>query len=172
MLRYLFIISIVFCLFSCKNQPKTPTTEGAISGQSGITMQADFVQRYPNAHEVAWDTLESGFAALFLDGDFENKAYYDMKGVFQYTITFIEQKDLPPVVQEILEKKYKNAAAAVIMRIENGKTRTYQVELETSTDYINLEFDSSGKTLKEEKHPLSNEEIQRQEEEGVDKNEK
>jgi dsRNA-specific ribonuclease len=167
MARYSFIILSLFCLFFCKNQPKMPNSS-EIGGQSGLTMQADFGQRYPNAQDVVWDTLESGFAALFLDSDFDNKAYFDIKGAFQYTVTFIEQKDLPTVVQEILEKKYKDASAAVIMRVENGQSRSYQIELETSTDYINLEFDNLGKLLKEEKHPLSNEEIQRQEEEGVD----
>lgn len=169
-LRYLLIFSTVFCLFACTEQPKTPAS--VIDGQNGLTMQADFIKRYPNAQDVVWDTLDTGFAALFLDGEFENKAYFDMKGSYQYTVTFIEQNTLPAAVQEVLEKKYKNAAAAVIMRVENGKTRTYQIELETSTDYINLEFDDSGKLLKEEKNPLSNEEIQRQEEEGVDENNK
>ena len=48
------------------------------------------------------------------------------------------------------------------------KLKLKQIEIETNTDYINLEFDDSGKLLKEEKRPLSNEELQRQEEEGVD----
>ena len=90
------------------------------------------------------------------------------KGVFQYTATFIERTAVPKAVQDILEKKYPNAEASVVMRIDNGKTQTYQVEIETNTDYVNLEFDDSGKLLKEEKRPLSNEELQRQEEEGVD----
>lgn len=169
MLRRLLIFLTTLCLFACNNEPKAPNT---VVGQTALSMQQDFAKRYPNVHDVIWDTLDVGFAALFSDDEFEYKTSYDAKGVFQFTVTFIEQTALPSVVQQVLEKKYKNAAAAVIMRVDNGTILTYQIELETSTDYINLEFDSSGKLLKEEKHPLSNEEMQREEEEGVDEKDK
>ena len=71
--------------------------------------------------------------------------------------------------QQLMEK-YKNANAAVVMSVQNTQTQTFQIELETSTDYVNLEFDTNGKILKEQKQPLSNDEMQRQEEEGVEKN--
>jgi hypothetical protein len=169
MMRQFFIFLVVVCFFSCKNEQKTPNLS---KEQTVLPMQEDFAKRYPNVHDVIWDTLDLGFAASFSDDDFEYTTHYDAKGLFQYTATFIEQTDLPKEVQQVLNKKYKNAAAAVIMRVENGKSKTYQIELETGTDYINLEFDDSGKLLKEEKHPLSNEEMQREEEEGVDENEK
>lgn len=168
-LRHFFSFLTILCLFACKNEQKTPASA---STQTTMPMQDDFAKRYPNVRDAIWDTLDVGFSASFSDDDFEYTTHYDAKGQFQYTATFIEQTDLPKEVQQILEKKYKNAAAAVIMRVENGKSKTYQIELETSTDYINLEFDDSGKLLKEEKHPLSNEEMQREEEEGVDEKDK
>jgi hypothetical protein len=168
-LRYLSILLTTFCLFSCKNEPKTPTS-GAT--QQVLPLQETFAKKYPNVQDVVWDTLDNGFAALFSDDTYDYKAYFDDKGVYQYTATFIEQEALPKSIQAILIKKYPDANAAVIMRIEKDNTQAYHIELETSTDYVNLDFDSSGKLLTEDKHPLSNEEIQRQEEEGVDKNEK
>lgn len=168
-MRQFFTFLTIICLFACKNEQKTPSSA---SGQTTVPMQDDFAKRYPNVHDVIWDTLDLGFAASFSDDTFEYTTHYDAKGLFQYTGTFIEQTDLPKEVQQILNKKYKNAAAAVIMRVDNGKSKTYQIELETSTDYINLEFADSGKLLKEEKHPLSNEEMQREEEEGVDEKDK
>ena len=167
MMYRLFIFSIIFCLFSCGDEPQK---SDATSGQ--MTMQESFAKRFPKAQEVVWDTLDVGFAALFSDEQFDYKAFFDAKGIFQYTATFIEQTALPKVVQDVLEKKFPNAEASVVMRVDNGKVQTYQIEIETNTDYINLEFDDSGKLLKEEKRPLSNEELQRQEEEGVDENDK
>ena len=166
MQRYLLILLTVIGLSACKNQPT------ATGDQSSSNFQADFAKRYPNAQDVIWDTLDIGFAALFTAGEFENKAFFDTKGVYRYTSTFIEQTALPEAVRKVLNTTYQNAAAAVIMRIETAGKRTYQIELETSTDYISLEFDESGKLLKEQKAPLSNEEIQRQEEEGVEQNDK
>ncbi len=169
MQRYLLILLITTCFLACKNQPDTSNT---VSGLPISNFHEDFAKKYPKAEDVVWDTLDIGFAALFYDGELENKAFYDTKGIYQYTSTFIEQTALPKAVQQVLNTIYQNAAAAVIMRIETGSKRTYQIELETSTDYINLEFDESGKLLKEQKAPLSNEEIQRQEEEGVEQNDK
>ncbi len=169
MQHYFLIFLTITCCLSCKNQPDPSTTTVR---QPTANFHEDFAKRYPKAQDVIWDTLDIGFAALFNDGEFENKAFFDNKGVYQYTATFIEETALPKAVQQVVNTKYKNAAAAVIMRVETGSKRTFQIELETSTDYINLEFDESGKLLKEEKHPLSNEEIQRQEEEGVEQNNK
>ncbi len=163
-LRQLFIFLTIICLFSCKNEPKPPHSVSV--GQGG--MQEDFAKRYPNIPDVIWDTLDVGFTASFSDDVSEHKAHYDSSGAFQYAVTFIEQTTLPIAVQKVIESKYKNAAAALIMRVEKNKISTYQIELETSTDYLVLEFDESGKILKEKKTPLSNEEIQREEEEGVD----
>ena len=166
MQRYLLIFLTFIGLWACKNQPNNT------SNQSTLNFQADFAKRYPKAQDVVWDTMDIGFAALFTDGEFENKAFFDTKGTYQYTSTFIEQTALPEAIQKVLNTTYQNAAAAVIMQIEAAGKRTYQIELETSTDYISLEFDKSGKLLKEQKAPLSNEEIQRQEEEGVEQKDK
>jgi hypothetical protein len=164
-LRQLFVFLTITCLFACKNEPKTPN---AATGQSPLSMQEDFAKRYPNVPDVIWDTLDMGFTASFSDDVAEHRANYDTSGVFQYAATLIELTALPIAIQKVIAKKYKNAAAALIMRVEKDKIQTYQIELETSTDYINLEFDASGKILNEKKTPLSNEEMQREEEEGVD----
>ena len=169
MQRYLFIFLIFTFVMACKNEPNPANTVGE---QPTLNFQADFAKRYPKAQDVVWDTLDSGFAALFYDGVLDNKAVFNLKGIYQYTTTYIEETALPQAVQKVLNTKYRNAAAAVIMRVETINKRTYQIELETSTDYINLEFDESGKLLKEHKTPLSNEEIQRAEEEGVEQNDK
>ena len=38
----------------------------------------------------------------------------------------------------------------------------------TDTDYVNLQFDLKGKLVQQTKEPLTNEEMQAREEEGVD----
>ena len=166
MQRYLLISLIFIGLMACKNQTNDS------NDQSSLNFQADFATRYPEAQDVVWDTSDIGYAALFTKGEFDTKAFFDTKGVYQYTSTFIEHTSLPEAIQKVLNTTYQNAAAAVIMKIETAGKLTYQIELETSTDYISLEFDESGKLLKEQKAPLSNEEIQRQEEEGVEQNDK
>ena len=123
-LHRLFIFLTIICLFACQNAPKTPNT---VSGQGNLGMQEDFAKRYPNIPDVIWDTLDMGFTASFSDDVSEHSAHYDTSGVFQYAVTFIEQTALPIAVQQVIAKKYKNAATALVMRVEKDKTQTYQI---------------------------------------------
>ena len=168
-------LAIIIAFSACRNAEKpknAPENQGITEGgQSGTgNAAATFARQFPKAQDVFWDSLETGLAVTFFDGTSDCKAYYDTKGAFQYATSFIEMKALPPLAQRFLAEKYKKANAAVIMSVKNAKTQTFQVELETQTDYVTLEFDTTGKILKEQKQPLSNDELQRQEEEGVEKN--
>lgn len=165
--KILFFATII-AVSACRNAEKPKNTEGGASSDSNAA--ATFARQFPKAQDVSWDSLENGVSATFYDGKNDCKAYFDTKGTFQYTTSFIEITALPMPAQRFLAEKYKNANAAVVMSVKNAQSQTFQVELETTTDYVNLEFDTNGKILKEQKQPLSNDELQRQEEEGVEKN--
>ena len=119
-----------------------------------------------------WDSIEIGLVANFLNENKDSKAFYDKNGQFQYTTTVFDVSDVPKNIQDFINKKYKDASIAIIQEIFDGKNKTYQIELTTNTDYFALEFDEKGALLKEIKNPLSTEEMQQQEEEGVEENEK
>ena len=168
LMRYLklaFSLSIL-TFFACKQQNNAPNTEGS---PVIAAMPQAFARQFPQAQDVFWDTLDNGFVASFFNGKYDSKAYYDAVGNFQYSTIFVELESLPTKARQWLNAHYKDATTAVVMLVEKNKNRTYQVELETNTDYVNLEFDADGKLLKEQKQALSTDEIQRQEEEGVEK---
>jgi hypothetical protein len=160
--------AIIIAISACQNAEKPKYTEGSPSASTDAA--ATFARQFPKAQDVSWDSLEHGVSATFYDGKNDCKAYFDEKGAFQYAASFIEITALPASAQRFLTEKYKNANAAVVMSVKNAQNQTFQVELETTTDYVNLEFDTAGKILKEQKTPLTNDEMQRQEEEGVEKN--
>lgn len=162
------------CFFACENiakqrkkADKAANTEGTFSVNKDVALT--FKQQFPTAQDVAWDSTETGLTATFTDGIAESKAYFDKAGAFQYLTTLIEISALPPSAQRFLKEKYKDAQVAVVKCVKKEQMETFQVELEASTDYVNLEFDADGKILKEQKLPLSTDELKRQEEEGVEK---
>jgi hypothetical protein len=164
----------VITLSACQNGDKMPknvenpsNTEGASFVSSDLAQA--FAQQFPKAEEVVWDSTETGLIANFLENQLDCRAYYDPKGAFQYATSFIEVTALPPSVQRLLKEKYAEARPAVVMSVKNAQNQTYQIELDAATDYIVLEFDANGKMLKEQKKPLSTDELKRQEEEGVEK---
>jgi hypothetical protein len=170
----IFFLSTIIAVSACRDvgKPKNipATQQNTEGGQSESDATATFARQFPKAQDVSWDSLENGISATFYDGKNDCKAYFDLKGTFQYATSFVEISALPTPAQRFLTDKYKNANAAVVMSVKNEQNQTFQVELETATDYVNLEFDTSGKILKEQNTPLTNDEMQRQEEEGVEKN--
>jgi Putative beta-lactamase-inhibitor-like, PepSY-like len=180
----LFVYSyiIVLCaLVSCDRATSFQNDKNASSQTSGSVEDSDaigkgilqtFTTQYPKAQDIVWDTIDIGYVANFSNGNNDCKAFYDKKGQFQYTTTLVTDENIPSNIQAELKKRYKSYTIAIIQEVFDGKTKLLQIEIETDKDYIALEFDEKGKFLKELKHPLSTEEIQQQEEEGVDENEK
>jgi hypothetical protein len=171
----IILFAAIIAVLACQNAEKSKNTlAGSQNTEGSSSVNTDvaeaFARQFPKAEDVAWDTLETGLSASFFDGTSDCKAFFDAKGVFQYTSSFVEITALPQSAQRFLKEKYKNVNPAVVLSVKNAQTQTFQVELETASDYIAIEFDKNGKILKEQKQPLSNEELKRQEEEGVEKN--
>jgi hypothetical protein len=161
----LFFIVCFIGLEACKNASSNA------SAQEG-TAVATFTKQFPKAQDVTWDSLDVGVVANFSNGKDICKAFYDAQGNFQHVTILMTFETLPSDIQSYIKKKYKTDIVPIAQLVNDGNNKMYQVEIETSTDYISLEFDGKGKFLKEIKHPLSNEELQQQEEEGVDETEK
>jgi hypothetical protein len=164
-LKCLILISLFgFGCSKCKQSDSASNlqiTEGSAA--------AAFKQRFPKAQDVSWDSVDNGLIANFFDGTYESQAFFDLKGQYQYLTTSIDFETLPKVIQDFIQKKYSVDELAFIQKVEAGKEQIYHVELKTDQEYINLEFDLSGKLKHENKLPLSNEELQSEEEEGVEK---
>ena len=170
----ILFLAAAMAVWACQNGDKMPKNVGNPSNTEGASfvnseLNQAFARQFPRADEVVWDSTETGLIANFWCDSSDCRAYYDLKGVFQYMTRFIEISELPPSVQRLLKEKYAEAKPAVVMSVKNGQNQTFQVELDAATDYIVLEFDANGKILKEQKQPLSTEEQKRQEEEGVEK---
>ena len=167
-IRQIVILFSIVCFIgieACKNASSTASAQEGTAG-------AAFTKQFPKAQDVTWDSLDVGVVANFSNGKDICKAFYDAKGNFQHVTILMTFETLPLGIQSYIKKKYKTDVVPVAQLVNDGNNKMYQVEIETSTDYISLEFDGKGKFLKEIKHPLSNEELQQQEEEGVDETEK
>ncbi len=160
------VLAFTFC-----KKPNPPSQNTVTQAQADTSpMQAFLAKRFPNAQEVYWDTLEKGYLATFYDGRYDYKAIFDSLGRFQQTTMLIELEALPAPINRFLKEKYKNAEIAIVQLVDNDKLKTYHIELQLATDYFNLDFDASGKLLKEMKVPLSIDELKQQEKEGVEDN--
>jgi hypothetical protein len=160
-----FFLILLFC-FGCS---KCKQAESVSNPQNTEGVAATFKQRFPKAQDVSWDSVDNGLIANFFDGTYESEAFFDLNGQYQYLTTSIDFETLPKAIQDFIQKKYSVDELAFIQKVEDAKEKIYHVELKTDKEYINLDFDLNGKIKSESKLPLSNEELQNEEEEGVEK---
>ncbi|NJN35357.1 MAG: hypothetical protein HC817_14985 [Saprospiraceae bacterium] len=146
----------------------TQNTEGVPANDFNLVATGFFNKKFPKATDVFWDSLDNGFMATFFDETHDKKAFFDVRGQFEYATTVVELEELPKTIADFLKRKYPKAEIAIAQIVEDDHERAFHIEIENFMDYISLEFDKSGQLRKETKHPLSNEELQREEEEGVD----
>lgn len=129
-----------------------------------------FSARFPQAKDVDWDTLENNTLSFtFSDGKNDCKALFDPEGAFLSLTTLIEAEALPDGARKFIADHYPSPDFSVIQRYDSANIKVYQLELQTGSEYVNLDFDLQGKLLRETKLPLSQQEMKDAEEEGVDK---
>ena len=149
------LFSSILTFVFCKNTdtPKN-TVQGTNQEPSNVpATQNDLVKRFPKAQEVYWDTLDNGFIATFFDGKYDCKAFYDAKNLFQYATSLIEPEALPETINRFLKEKYKKSEIAIIQSVNDGKTQTFHIELETNSDYVILDFKYFWQTFKRNQRP-------------------
>jgi hypothetical protein len=166
-------ISLLLCVLGftfCEKPHTTQQNTTSQSSEEGSAMTSFLAKKFPNAQEVYWDTLDNGYSATFYDGKNDYKALFDSIGQFQQTTMLIELEALPATISKYLNEKFKNGDIAIVQLVDDGTHKSYHIEMQVGTDYQTLDFDPSGKLLKENRTPLSNEELKQQEEEGVEDN--
>ena len=169
-LYFIFSLALV-CLSACDTSDtsansSSTTTPGTTGQQNALT--DNLKQRFPLAQEIEWDTLVDGYVASFTNNNAPSEVFYDKKSAFVYSGTFIDQNQLPAGAQNYLNTNYKPDFVNACMQVDFPDKKAYNVEVMTDTDYVNLQFDLKGKLVQKTKEPLTNEEMQAREEEGVD----
>jgi hypothetical protein len=162
-------IPLLILSFGCSKCQQSNSSTSDKNGSNTEGAIEVFKKLFPKAQDVVWDSLDNGLAATFYDGTHESEAFFDAKGQYQYLTTTIDFETLPQTVQSFIHKKYSIEDIAVLQKVEDTKDKIYHFELKTDKEYINIDFNLQGKLLKESKAPLSNQELQSEEEEGVEK---
>ncbi len=163
------LLTALLGLYACgSNGTSGATPQTTATTAQSTAVQDNFKLRFPTASEVEWDTVEDGYVASFVNNDTQCEVFYDNKNAFQYAGVFVDQTDLPAAAQDFLTKNYKQDFVNACMQVDFPNKKGYNVEVMTDTDYVNMEFDLKGNLVQQSKEPLTDEEMQAREEEGVD----
>lgn len=166
---YFFVLTIALLgIYACGGTGSGTAPAQSTSTTQISSVQTDFKNRFPTASDIEWDTVEDGYVASFVSNNVPCETFYDSKNTFQYTGIFIDQTELPAAAQVYLAKNYKQDFVNACMQVDFPEKKAYNVEVMTDTDYVNLQFDLKGNMIQQSKDPLTDEEMQAREEEGVD----
>ena len=163
--RFYSILSLIAFFASCQHAGSGGSTE-ASSDRNNIP--SFFLSRFPNAQFVECDTLDKGFEFTFSNGQNDCQAIFDAHGNYVSNTVTLDQGALPSAALDYIRARYPIGEISLVELAESGTGKMFHVELATATDYTNLDFDPDGKVVKEVVSPLSREEMEESEEEGVD----
>ena len=160
----LFYLGYLFTLSACQSS----ATKGNAPAGFNDAVPSYFSSKFPKAQGIYWDTLENNTLSFkFSNGADDCEALFDSKGNYLSTTFFIDLQGLPQPAQDYIASHYPASERPLIQLYDSASVKTYLLELANGVDYIDLSFDEQGKMLKETTQPLSKEEIQDAEEEGV-----
>jgi hypothetical protein len=106
------------------------------SDASTINLKAikDFKTRFAAATDEKWFTMDGGYMSYFKQDGYGDRAYYDKKGRWQYSLKFYGENKLPRDVRAQVKSTYYDFTITVVELIEVGDRCAYLVHLEDASN--------------------------------------
>lgn len=136
-------LSVVFLLVLCAVAVRAQDVPAAV--------ETAFHQRFAKAANTVWDELEEGeFTATFVLGSAEMSARFSPAGEWRSATVYLEESDVPSAVRSAVAKKFPDYDMYDVVRVENTKTRFYEMTLESEEDALVVQVGEDGSILKKE----------------------
>lgn len=115
------------------------------------SVETAFHQRFAKAENTVWDELEEGeFTATFVLGNVEMSARFNAAGEWMSSTVYLEESDVPSAVQKAVAKQFPAYDMYDVVRVEDNKTKFYEMTLESEEDALVVQVSEDGKILKKE----------------------
>jgi hypothetical protein len=110
----------------------------------------DFKRNYPNAEMVQWFEIQNGYQAKFNSDGINHLVTYNLKGNWQYTILYYEEKNLPSEVRSIVKRTYYDYRITGIEEVHESELPIYVVHIDNeSTSKKLIVYDGEMQMLEE-----------------------
>ncbi len=90
----------------------------------------DFSTRFDNSSNALWFADKNGFVSYFVKNGYGNRAFYDKKGHWQYSLIFYGEDKLPRDVRATVKSTYYDLAITLVEEVQTNDGMVYVIHLE------------------------------------------
>jgi hypothetical protein len=104
----------------------------------------DFQIRFNDVTKVRWFSDNNGFISYFNKNGFNNRASYNKKGQWQYSLVYYTEDKLPKDIRTIVKSKYFDFSIYMVEEVQTNYGSAYVVYLEDQTKLKILKVSPEG----------------------------
>jgi hypothetical protein len=104
----------------------------------------DFQSRFKDVEEAKWFSDENGYYSYFIKDGFNNRAFYNKSGRWQYSIIYKTEDKLPRDLRATVKSVYFDWNINVAEEIRTNEGVIYLVYMENKTNFRVLKLNSDN----------------------------
>ncbi len=125
----------------------TTTFKGVfISDKKNVNDKAlkDFQVRFDDATEVLWYSGENGFTSYFTKDGYRDRAFYNKKGRWQYSLIYYGQNKLPQKVRAKVKSSYTDLDIEIVVEMQSNYGQAYFLYMGNKSNLRILKVNDEG----------------------------
>jgi hypothetical protein len=133
------------------NDPSTyERTEAKFLNEVNTKALRYFKKQYKDINDEKWYTLSNGYLAEFNANSSKNLVVYDKKGNWKFTISYYDEKNLPPEIRSIVKPTYYDYTISRVEEIHVNDKIIYLVHIQNETSLKTVRVCNGEMELMEE----------------------
>lgn len=104
----------------------------------------DFEGRFANVSNTMWFSDRNGFVSYFVQNGYGDRAFYDKKGHWQYSLIFYGEDKLPRDIRSEVKSVYFDLAITLVEEVQTNNGMVYIIHLEDKSNIKTLKVNKDG----------------------------
>jgi hypothetical protein len=106
----------------------------------------DFRQRFNDARNVLWFSSGNGFISYFIQNGYGDRAFYNKKGLWQYSLIFYGEDKLPRDIRAAVKSVYFDYDITMVEEVQTIDGMAYLLHLEDRLNFKILKVNQDCET--------------------------
>jgi hypothetical protein len=104
----------------------------------------DFQGRFNQASNTMWFSDRNGYVSYFILNGYGDRAFYDKKGHWQFSLIFYGEDKLPRDIRAIVKSTYYDLNITLVEEVQTNEGMAYMVHLEDKANIKIVKLNSDG----------------------------